>query len=324
MDQFKLSTTHNSALKTQHSQPAIVWEECACLLCGSANLASLLEASNPRAWQGISFPSSSLGTRTGPPGDAGFRFRIAKCNRCGLCFTNPRPDLASIKRFYPADYHSYRAKPDGTNERIRKTDPIRKLLPVQGSARLLDFGCGAGDFLRRMHALGWNVTGLDMAEPAVSRIRDQYGLPAQVGTLPSPLWDAACFEAITMWQSLEHVHQPLDVLHEAYRLLTAGGRLLVAAPNFDSFASRWFGASWYGLDLPRHLTHFTPQTLRMLLRRAGFERVEMRQQQRNSWIRHSAERHGSRFLQTRLGSGLAGWWGRLSGRAESILAIAVK
>jgi SAM-dependent methyltransferase len=306
MDHFTLSTTHNSALSTQHSQPAIVWEECACLLCGSGNFSPLLEASYPRG------------------GDAGLHFLIVRCNRCGLCFTNPRPDLVSIKRFYPADYHSYRAKPNGTNERIRKTDPIRKLLPIQGSARMLDFGCGAGDFLRRMHALGWNVTGLDMAEPAVARIRDQYGLPAQVGTLPSPLWEAACFEAITMWQSLEHVHQPLDVLHEAYRLLTAGGRLLVAAPNFDSFASRWFGASWYGLDLPRHITHFTPQTLRMMLRRAGFERVEMRQQQRNSWIRHSAERTGSRFMQTRLGSGLAGWWGRLCGRTESILAIAVR
>ena len=302
---MRLPATQRSDALTAGS-PAIVWEECACLLCGSTNLAPLLEASDPRA------------------GDAGFRFLIAKCNRCGLCFTNPRPDLVSIKRFYPADYHSYRAKPDGMNERIRKTDPIGKLLPVQGSARLLDFGCGAGDFLRRMHALGWNVTGLDMAEPAVARIRDQYGLPAHVGTLPSPLWSGACFEAITMWQSLEHVHQPLEVLRAAYRLLTTGGRLLVAAPNFDGFASRWFGASWYGLDLPRHLTHFTPQTLRMMLGRAGFECVEMQQQQRNSWIRHSAERHRNRFLQTRIGSGLAGWWGRLSGRAESILAIAVK
>jgi SAM-dependent methyltransferase len=286
--------------------PAIIWEECACLLCGSGGFTPLLEASDPRR------------------GDAGLHFRIAKCNHCGLCFTNPRPDLVTIKQFYPADYRCHQPKPDDMKECVQKADPMRKLLPIWGPARLLDFGCGAGDFLRRMHALGWDVAGLDMAEPPVARIRDQFGLPVHLGTLPSSLWSRACFEAITMWQSLEHVHQPLDVLRGAYRLLTAGGRLLVAAPNFDSCASRLYGASWYGLDLPRHLTHFTPRTLRMMLRRAGFERVEIRQQQRNSWIRHSAKRHGSRFLQTRLGSGLAGWWGRLSGRAESILAIAVK
>jgi 2-polyprenyl-3-methyl-5-hydroxy-6-metoxy-1,4-benzoquinol methylase len=282
----------------------IAWEQCACLYCGGASHTPLLETSDPLS--------------------IGFRFLIVKCNRCGLRFTNPRPDRVSIKHFYPADYRCHHAKQEDAKEHMGKADPIRALLPVQGSARLLDFGCGAGAFLRRMHALGWNVTGLDMAEPAVARIRDQYGLPVQVGTLPSPLWDAACFEAITMWQSLEHVHQPLEVLRAAHRLLTTGGRLLVAAPNFDSFASRWFGASWYGLDLPRHLTHFTPQTLHMMLGQAGFEHVEIRQQQRNSWIRHSAERHRNRFLQTRPGSGLAGWWGRLSGRAESILAVAAK
>ena len=302
---MRLATPQGSDAPTMDS-PAIVWEECACLLCGSASFSPLLEASDPRG------------------GDTGLHFRIVRCNHCGLCFTNPRPDLVSIKQFYPADYRCHRARPDGTKRCFQKADPMRGLLPIRGRARLLDFGCGTGAFLRRMRALGWNVAGLDMAEAAVARIRDQFGLPAHVGTLPSAHWPRACFEAITMWQSLEHVHQPLVVLHEAYRLLTAGGRLLVAAPNFDSFASRWFGASWYGLDLPRHLTHFTPHTLCMMLRRAGFERVEMRQQQRNSWIRHSAERHGSRFLTSRLGAGVAGWWGRLSGRAESTLAIAVK
>jgi SAM-dependent methyltransferase len=279
--------------------PAIIWDECACLLCGGASHAPLLEASDP------------LG---------GLRFLLVKCNRCGLCFTNPRPDVASIKQFYPADYHCHHGKrprhpptPHGAR--------LAKLLPMHGQARLLDFGCGAGDFLRRMHSLGWNVAGLDMAVTAVARIRD---LPAFVGTLPHPLWTEACFEAITMWQSLEHVHQPLDVLHAAYRLLTTGGRLLVAAPNFDSFASRWFGPNWFGLDVPRHLTHFTPTTLRLMLARAGFARIEMRQQQHNSWIRHSAELAGDGILKTRLGSGLAGAWGRWCGRTEGILAIATK
>ncbi len=276
--------------------PPIAWEECSCLLCGSASYTPLLEASDPLA---------------------GLRFLIAKCERCGLCFTNPRPDPVSIKQFYRADYPCHRRVRE-THRRLPRC--VARTLQARGPARLLDFGCGAGGFLRQMHALGWNVTGLDMAESAVARIHE-LGMSAFVGTLPHPLWTSECFEAITMWQALEHVHQPLDVLHAAYRMLTPGGRLLVAVPNFAGFGARWFGANWYGLDLPRHLTHFTPATLRMMLGRAGFDHVELETQQHHSWIRHSA-RGG--FLKTRLGAGLAGWWGRLTGRAESLLAIATK
>ena len=127
-----------------------------------------------------------------------------------------------------------------------------------------------------------------------------------------------------MWQSLEHVHQPLDVLCAAHRLLTDGGRLLVAVPNFESLASRWFGANWYGLDVPRHLTHFTPDTLRAMLARAGFARIDVHQQHRNSWIRHSAERAGGGILATRLGAGVAGWWGHWTAQADCLIAIAEK
>ena len=277
--------------------PILVWEECACLLCGSADSTPLYEAADP------------LGAR--------LRFLLVKCNRCGLSFTNPRPDPVSIAQFYPTDYPCHHGK-----QRLREADPLGTL-PSDGPARLLDFGCGGGDFLRRMHALGWSVTGLDRAVEAVARVQS-FGLSASVGTLPYPLWSDECFEAITMWQSIEHTHQPLEVLRGAYRLLTTGGRLFVAVPNFDGFGARWFGPNWYGLDVPRHLTHFTANTLHIMLSQAGFKSIEMSQQQRNSWIRHSAEHHGGGILTTRLGSSIAGAWGRLRGQAENILASASK
>src|ERR1017187_678578 len=222
---MRLAAILQGDAETSHS---MAWEECPCPLCGSTSYAPLLEAAD----------------RIG-----GMRFLLVKCARCGLCFTNPRPDLVSIDQFYPVDYQCHR--------RVRETHRclprcVSRTLQPFGQARMLDFGCGAGDFMRRTAALGWHVTGLDSAPAAIARIHD---LPAHVGTLPHPLWNEPCFEAITMWQSLEHTHQPLEVLRAAHRLLTTGGKLLVAVPNFDSFASRWFGADWYGLDVPRHLTH---------------------------------------------------------------------
>jgi SAM-dependent methyltransferase len=287
-----------SATDGTDSRFPIVWEECPCPLCAGVDHVALFEAGDTQGRE--------------------LRFLLVKCKRCGLCFTNPRPDAASIQQFYAADYPCHHGKHRPV---ACAAGWLRKLLPIHGPARLLDFGCGAGDFLARMHALGWNATGLDRSEAAVARIRERHGICAHVGTLPNSLWLDASFEAITMWQSLEHVHQPLDVLHAAYRLLSAEGKLLVAVPNAAGFASGWFGAGWYGLDVPRHLTHFTPQTLRRMLGRAGFGKIDMYQERHNSWIRHSA-RGG--FLKTRLGAGVAGWWGYMTRQAEGIVAIATK
>jgi SAM-dependent methyltransferase len=277
---------------------SIVWQECACPLCEGGRQTPLLEAGDPAS---------------------GLRFLIVRCERCGLCFTNPRPDPVSVQQFYAADYPCHHRK-DEPEHAAGLAWPLTEL-GVPG--RLLDFGCGAGAFLRRMQAAGWDVTGLDSAEAAVAAVR-AHGLPAQLGTLPHHHWSAPAFEAITMWQSLEHVHEPLEVVQAAHRLLTAGGRLVVAAPNFAGWGARHFGPHWFGLDVPRHLTHFTPATLYALLARAGFAGIDVRQERRNSWIRRSAQRAGGGLLTTRLVSGCAGWWGYLTGRAEGLIAVATK
>ena len=91
-----------------------------------------------------------------------------------------------------------------------------------------------------------------------------------------------------MWQALEHVHDPLRVLCEAHRLLVPGGKIVVAVPNMDSLPYRWFGRAWQGLDLPRHLTHFSPRTLHKMLQRAGFQVGPVRMVRHSNWLRASA------------------------------------
>jgi SAM-dependent methyltransferase len=242
------------------------------------------------------------------------RFLIVQCNSCGLSFTNPRPDVDCIEQFYPDNYRCHQPK----DRREPRSEQARWLSEPWGRRRLLDFGCGAGDFLVRMQAIGWNAVGLDASLSAVTCTRER-GLVAHAGSLPHPHWTGPSFEAITMWQSVEHVHHPLEVMRAARGLLTPSGVLVVAVPNFDSLSRHWFGAAWHGLDLPRHLTHFTPATLRAMLERAGFAHVEIRQERRSSWIRHSAT---GGLWRTRLGSGLAGWWGWLVGRSENLVARA--
>ena len=181
-----------------------------------------------------------------------------------------------------------------------------------------------------MAGQSWQVTGIDTSTMAVQRARTDLGLRALVGTLPHPDLKPSSFEAITMWHSLEHVHEPLEILKEAHRLLVPGGRIVITVPNIDSLPFRWFGSAWYGLDLPRHLSHFAPWTLHLMLEQAGFRVGPMRMIRRSDWMRWSARRaceHGSaprryHWLLKRPVSSLSASYCQLTKQSDCVMVLA--
>jgi SAM-dependent methyltransferase len=175
-------------------------------------------------------------------------------------------------------------------------------VPWHGSGRLLDFGCGAGKFLKRMSALGWDVTGIDFSEVAVASVRDA-GLKAMQGSLPHAGLAGQTFDVVTMRHALEHVPDPLAVLRAAREVLAPGGKLVIQVPNFASWEVEYFQDAAELLDLPRHLSHFTPSTLRGLLGRAGFSSIDVRQACYASRLKKSARllKPGERGPDRKLG-----------------------
>jgi SAM-dependent methyltransferase len=139
---------------------------------------------------------------------------------------------------------------------------------------LLDVGCGDGQFLARMQALGWNVEGVDVDERAVVNARRQ-ALKIHCGRLHEIGFTDDVFDAIVLSHVLEHVHDPELLLRECYRILRPGGQFRVFVPNAGGVGQRHFGRDWGGLDPPRHLYHFTARTLGELGASAGF-RVRVR------------------------------------------------
>jgi SAM-dependent methyltransferase len=206
------------------------------------------------------------------------RFHLVTCGACGHIYQNPRPTLAAIGQYYPADYAPFVPAIEDEPRRLRRLERRygrhMRCAAVHRAAgrrpgRILDVGAATGIFLDGMRRFGWETLGVEPTERAVRYARERLGLEVIHGRLEETHLPAASFNAITMWDVLEHVHDPRAVLAETARLLRPGGLLVLSLPNPDSLEARLFGPHWLGWDLPRHLNIFRPALLRALLARYG-------------------------------------------------------
>jgi 2-polyprenyl-3-methyl-5-hydroxy-6-metoxy-1,4-benzoquinol methylase len=148
---------------------------------------------------------------------------------------------------------------------------IRHLEAVP-QGRLLDVGCGSGEWLATMRELGWLVEGCDFDKHAVGIAR-QRGLKVNCGSLEEQNYPDKSFDAVTLNHVIEHVPDPLHTLAECGRILKPGGKLVLFTPNNASLGHRIFKESWRGLEPPRHLHVFSMQSMRCVLAAAGFQKV---------------------------------------------------
>jgi SAM-dependent methyltransferase len=217
------------------------------------------------------------------------RFAVVRCCECGLVRTDPRPSAGSIAEFYPPAYVSFAAdvpSPRAWYARLRSVVRLPYVLrygsadpwfrPSKGANRLLDVGCGTGVYLQAMANLGWSVQGIEADPGAAARAAERPGVQQDrvfVGKVEDADFPPETFDLVTMAHVLEHLHDPRGVLERIHRWLRPEGVIRLWLPNFESIESRVFRQLWFGLDVPRHLYHFGPRTIRALLEIAGF-RVE--------------------------------------------------
>jgi SAM-dependent methyltransferase len=148
------------------------------------------------------------------------------------------------------------------------------LLPPMGpGARLLDVGAGRGRFVATARANGFDAEGIEPSARGVAAAASEYGVALQPATIDAATVAPESAQVVTLWHVLEHLDDPGAALQRVAGWLAPGGVLLVAVPNLASLQARLGGGRWYHLDLPRHRVHFTPDGLRALLARHGFEPV---------------------------------------------------
>ena len=155
------------------------------------------------------------------------------------------------------------------------TDGAMRHLPkVKEGARLLDMGCGNGEFLLRARSADWDVVGVDFDSKAVEFARSK-GLDVRLGGVEMLDPSVEQFDVITLCHVIEHVHHPVEMLQACYKLLKPDGFLWLETPNIMSEGYRLFGIDWLALDPPRHLVLFNLKSMKNALSAAGFSEIDI-------------------------------------------------
>jgi len=159
--------------------------------------------------------------------------------------------------------------------RVAFDTTVRHLRLPRPGARLLDVGCGGGEFLVTARSLGWDVTGLEVDPVAAAKCRDRGFEVISVPLAEAGLPDSS-YDAITLNHVLEHLHDPRRALDLVLKALRPGGTVWIATPNLDSPLRRALGRTWRGLEPPRHLVLFCKRALRTIVRGVGFRDIHWR------------------------------------------------
>jgi SAM-dependent methyltransferase len=204
------------------------------------------------------------------------RFGIVTCRRCRLAWTNPRVALEMLKHYYPDTYYGPAGRRFGfgleqvvTWFRQRIANRIQQAHPQPG--QILEVGSGRGTLLAEMARRGWKAVGTEFSESlsgsAVSELGIQVYRTPDIQACDFP---AAAFDVVILQHVLEHLPAPVTTLQELRRIIKPEGSLIVVVPNFGGLVAQWTRGSWFGLDVPRHMFHFTADSLKQALAASGF------------------------------------------------------
>ena len=210
---------------------------------------------------------------------------IMRCRRCGLAFLNPRPSAEELSRYYESDYyesddplaHGYEdyeaLAPALEHMAAQKVALVRSRLT---GGKLLDVGAGFGHFVQAARRAGFDANGIEVSPVGARFARERLDAPVTQGTLDSVDAPPGAFDAITLWDVLEHVHSARTALDQVGGLLRPGGYVFLTVPDADGLLARLMGPKWFGYQKIDHTYYFTPRTIRKLLSASGFSDVECR------------------------------------------------
>lgn len=224
-----------------------------CPVCGAAD---------PRVW--VRSPDRLHGRAD--------NYTLLRCAACSLVWLDRPPAPEEMHEHYTDAYHKLISTAGGKTDKrwsVRKSD----LAQHKQSGALLDLGCSSGSFLASMQSDSWKLYGVEMSAECAKTAEARCGAQVFVGNVLDAPFPAESFDVITCFDVLEHLFEPRKVMEKVAQWLKPGGIFFVQVPNIDSAEARVFGTYWHGLELPRHLFHYSPESLKFLAEASGMQQV---------------------------------------------------
>lgn len=198
--------------------------------------------------------------------------RIVKCSKCSHAYTllGKAVDTESL---YTDSDEVYRVVDNRTSIfykilNLEYNSVIRKLRVFhKQKGSLLDFGSGKGKFAKLAQQDGWTVKCVETSPDRADYAKKIYGLDVNSDFYSSGRIFDTGFDVITLFHVLEHLPQPTQLLSQLVQdNANPGATVIIEVPNFSSLQSSLAKNKWIHLDVPRHLSHFTPATLEQVIK----------------------------------------------------------
>ena len=189
--------------------------------------------------------------------DKNENFNLVKC-KCNFIFLNPRPSELEISKYYSYNNYSPHKKNSFLYSLAQKISFFWKFNLIKRyapKARILDYGSGMGSFSSYMIKKGFSVDSYEPILNSKNEIKSNYNI-------------------ITMWHSLEHIHNLESSFQIISRALKSNGHLIIAVPNLDAAEISYFNEDWAAYDAPRHLYHFNFNSINNLLDKYDFKIIK--------------------------------------------------
>jgi 2-polyprenyl-3-methyl-5-hydroxy-6-metoxy-1,4-benzoquinol methylase len=210
-------------------------------------------------------------------------FDLVRCRVCDLVYVANPPPLEALRRQYSFESGYQHRYADTSADVSFEIETARKHLAdlqrFKAAGRLLDIGCSAGFFLAEARVAGWDVSGLELSEDTAEIARRRARVEVTTGVLGDEMFRSGSFDAVTMWDVIEHVADPVSTLGGVSRILKDDGVLMMETPNIDGLFPRVSYRIaetvnfWPHPEPPYHLFQFSKKTVRRLLQAVGMRAV---------------------------------------------------
>lgn len=201
-----------------------------------------------------------------------------------LLVTLPRPSERDLPAYYESEAYishtdSTKSIMDKVYQWIKSYSMKRKLKLINstagGKGKILDVGCGTGDFLEVCQNDEWEVTGIEPSSKATAFAEKKVAPKGRLYNDIHALKDEEnnSFDVITMWHVLEHIPNLMEYIDSLKKLLKEDGYLIIAVPNYQSYDANYYHEFWAAYDVPRHLWHFSQKSIHDLFAAKNFKVV---------------------------------------------------